>query len=129
MTTVFLFRVASGRTGWRPYPSYFSQAAFEEGERSVGVSQKRVIIGKFPQKYLFWPGGSTPLQAISDARASGVGLSCIYRAPFGANNLQSGRIYFEVQRWEGGNGVMQGHLVSLLIPVPASTWSTIQDEV
>ena len=28
------------------------------------------------------------------------GLSCIYRAPFGVNYLQSGRIYFEVVQRE-----------------------------
>ena len=56
---------------------------------AVCVSQNRVIICKFPQKYLFLTGGSTFLQAISDARGlSRLGLFCIYGAPFGANYLQ-----------------------------------------
>ena len=55
---------------------------------------------QIPQKYIFDPG--VPLQA---AWMAGVflvmELSYIYRAPFGANDLQSGRIYFEGGRVTG----------------------------
>ncbi len=54
----------------------------------LGVSQKRVIVGKFPQEYLFLTGGWYPIQTISDAGAVRLGDSCIYRAPFGVNYLQ-----------------------------------------
>jgi hypothetical protein len=65
--------------------------------RTVCVSQNRVIIGKFPQRIFIFltRGGSSFHRAILDARdLCGLGLSCIYGAPFGANDLQSGRIYF-----------------------------------
>jgi hypothetical protein len=70
----------------------------------LGVSQNCVIIGKLPQVYLFLTGGWYPriqeISAISDAGAVRPGLSSIYRAPFGVNYLQSGRIYFEAVRGE-----------------------------
>jgi hypothetical protein len=70
----------------------------------LGVSQNCVIIGKLPQEYLFLTGGWYPriqeISAISDAGAVRPGLSSIYRAPFGVNYLQSGRIYFEAVRGE-----------------------------
>ncbi len=70
----------------------------------LGVSQNCVIIGKLPQEYLFLTGGWYPriqeISAISDAGAVRPGLSYIYRAPFGVNYLQSGRIYFEAVRGE-----------------------------
>ena len=61
------------------------------GEPVVGVSQNRVIIGKFPQKYLFLTGGVVLLS--KRFRMAGAvpawGYPCIYLAPFGVNDLQS----------------------------------------
>ena len=63
-----------------------------------GVSQKREIIGKFPQEtFIFLPRGWVLIfHAISYARGlgfrgfSGLELSYIYCAPFGVNYMQSG---------------------------------------
>ena len=81
----------------------------------LGVSQNRVIIGKFPQElFIFWTRGGTPRRAtpfhsaqddncisVSGASvwtSSGVGLP-IYRAPFGVNYLQKRKdLFVAVQR-------------------------------
>jgi hypothetical protein len=78
---------------------------------AVCVSQNCVIICKFPQKYLFLTrGGTTFLEAISDARGlSGLGLSCIYCAPFGLIICKGGipgasLISFRAKLWDVARG-------------------------
>ena len=72
-------------------------AAFRRrAARRLGVSQHPIIICKFPQKYLFLTRGGSSLPSGPGCLAvTGVGLSFMYRAPFGANDQQSGMIYFE----------------------------------
>ena len=76
----------------------------------LGVSQKRVIVGKFPQEYLFLTGGWYPIQTISDAGAVRLGDSCIYSHHSGLIICKSGRIYFEaVEREAWLRQLVQGY--------------------
>jgi len=65
------FRAGGGRLGSMP--------KFRPAQRlRLGVSQNCVILCKFPQKYLFCPGGGPPLEAISDG-----GAFPAWRSPIG----------------------------------------------
>ena len=85
----------------KPVPSCYLSRPVNMVIVLLGVSQKRVIICKFPQKYLFLTGGwyFSPSD-LGCPGSTGLGLSCIYRALVGVNYLQSGRIYFEVLECE-----------------------------